>query len=66
MHEETVFVSDFALRPGDFWVVGPDGSRTKLEGQASLKGVSAVDVPLPAPGTYRVTTCAIVGILRAQ
>ena len=61
MHEETVFVPDFALRPGDFWVVGPDGVRTKLEGQATLKGVSAVDVPLPAPGTYRITTGDRVG-----
>ena len=61
MHEETVFVSDFALRPGDFWVIGPDGSRTKLEGQAALKGVSAVDAPLPAPGTYRITTGDRIG-----
>ncbi len=61
MHEETVFVSDFALRPGDFWVVGPDGSRTRLEKQASLSGLSAVDVSLPAPGTYRITTGDRVG-----
>ena len=61
MHEETVFVSDFALRPGDFFVIGPDGVRTKLEGQATLKGISAVDVPLPASGTYRITTGDRIG-----
>ena len=61
MHEETVFVSDFALRPGDLWVVAPDGVRSKLEGQATLKGLSAVDVPLPSPGTYRITTGDRIG-----
>ena len=61
MHEETVFVSDFALRPGDFFVVGPDGTRTKLSGQSALKGLSGVDVPLPGPGTYRITTGDRIG-----
>ena len=61
MHEESAFVSDFALRPGDFFVVGPDGTRTRLDGQATLKGLSGVDVPLPAPGTYRVTTGDRIG-----
>lgn len=56
MHEESAFVSDFAIRPGDLFVVGPDGARARLEGQATLKGITAVDVPLPGPGTYKITT----------
>ena len=57
MHEETPLVPDFAIRaPGDLLATGPDGRAVKVEGVVQLKGLTAADVPLPAPGLYRVST----------
>ncbi|MBE7219441.1 MAG: DUF4198 domain-containing protein [Caulobacteraceae bacterium] len=61
MHEETPLTPDFALRaPGDLEETGPDGRTVKVEGVVQLKGLTAADVPLPAPGLYRISTGARV------
>lgn len=56
LHEETALLADIPLRPGDFYETRPDGTTVKLDGAVQLKGLSAIDVPLPAPGTYRIST----------
>jgi hypothetical protein len=54
---EIFFVPDFPIRSaGDYWVIGPDGARTRVDSVSTLKAFAAFDAALPADGTYRITT----------
>ena len=61
MHEETPLVADFALRNAEVFETAPDGATARLNGLVELKGLTAVDAPLPTPGTYRLSTGARPG-----
>lgn len=56
MFEETALVSDFALRGSGFFETGPDGRTAEAPAPAGPKGMNVFDAPLPAPGTYRIST----------
>lgn len=57
MSETHAFVPDMPIRSqGDYLAVGPDGQAAKAGAPAMLKGLAAFDAPLPAEGTYRITT----------
>lgn len=54
--EDLYFVPDLPIRNADYYVIGPDGQRARLDALAQLKDFTAIEVPLPATGTYKFTT----------
>lgn len=56
MSEENAFIPDFAIRgEGDWTITGPDGAQTKVK-PVNLKAINVLDAPIPAAGTYRIST----------
>ncbi len=57
LSEGNFFVPDFPIRgPGDFWATGSNGAPVKAETVTPLKEFVAVEIALPADGTYRIST----------
>lgn len=55
--ETGFFIPDFPIRQaGDYWVTGDSGEPVKAPAVTMLKEFAAVDVELPANGTYRIST----------
>lgn len=55
--ETGFFVPDFPIRQaGDYWATGENGQPVKQPAVTVLKAFAAVEVDLPAPGTYRIST----------
>lgn len=54
---ESFFAPDFPIRSaGDYWVTGPSGVPAKADAVTALKEFTAIEVSLPAEGTYRIST----------
>ncbi len=57
LSEGNFFIPDFPLRgAGDYWATGNTGAPVKAETVTPLKEFVAVEVALPADGTYRIST----------
>lgn len=58
MSEEAhMFVPDFPIRgAGDFTVTGADGQVAKVTAVTTLREMAVLEAPLPAEGTYRIST----------
>ena len=55
--ETAFFVPDFPIRgQGDYWATGENGQPVKVTAVTTLKEFAAVEVDLPADGTYRIST----------
>lgn len=58
MSEEAhMFVPDFPIRgAGDFTVTGADGEPVRITAVTALREMAVLEAPLPAEGTYRIST----------
>lgn len=55
--ETAFFIPDFPIRQqGDYWATGENGQAVKVTAVTMLKELAAVEVDLPADGTYRIST----------
>lgn len=55
--ETGFFIPDFPIRQaGDYWATGDNGTPVKQPAVTMLKEFAAVEIDLPAPGTYRIST----------
>lgn len=55
--ETGFFIPDFPIRQaGDYWTTGDSGEPVKATSVTMLKEFAAVEVELPANGTYRIST----------
>ncbi len=57
MAESYLFVPNFPIRgEGDYTVTSPDGAVTKLPAPSATKELAIMEVALPNPGTYRISS----------